>query len=119
MGSFTHVVAKGEAAPFAMLTLPETKTVVAAGELRGRGLNVIAATLEGVLTARVCAVVAPGREEAWARTLETDVVELFKRRYLQREQALFLVQATGEEDSPAMGGVARDYRPAARAPISS
>ena len=106
MGSFTYTIGKGEAAPLSMLMLPETTAVVTAGELRGKGLNVIAATLEGVLTTRVCAVVAPGREEAWARTLETDVVELFKRRYLQREQTLFLGLDAGEDHAPAMGGAA-------------
>ena len=106
MGCFTYPIGKGEAAPLSMLTLPQTTAVVVAGELRGKGLNVIAATLEGVLTTRVCAVVAPGREEAWARTLQTDVVELFKRRYLEREEALFLGKPGGEEDAAATGGVA-------------
>jgi hypothetical protein len=88
-----------------MLTQPQTKAVVTAGELRCRGLNVIAETLEGVLTTHVCGVVAPGREEVWARALETDVVELFKRRYLQREQALCLGQPVCD-DRNTLGGAA-------------
>jgi hypothetical protein len=106
MGSFTYAIGKGEAAPLSMPALPETKAEVTAGELRGKGLNVIAATLEGVLATHVCGVVAPGREDAWARALETDVVELFKRRYLQREQALFLGQPAGEDSGAAMSGAA-------------
>ncbi len=37
MGSFTYTIGKGEAAPLSVLALPETKTVVTAGELRGQG----------------------------------------------------------------------------------
>jgi hypothetical protein len=104
MGFFTYTIGKGEAAPLPMKTLPETTAVVAAGELRGRGLNVIAATLEGVPTNRLGAVVASSHQEAWAHALESDVVELFKRRYLQREQALFLGQPASEDDGVAITG---------------
>jgi hypothetical protein len=106
MGSFAHTVGRGEAAPLSMLTLPQTNAVVTAGELRCRGLNVIAETLEGVLTTHVCGVVAPGREEVWARALERDVVELFKRRYVQREQALCLGQPVCDDDRITLGGAA-------------
>jgi hypothetical protein len=106
MGSFTYTIGKGEAAPLATGALPETKTVVTAGELRGKGLNVIAATLEGVPTTRICCVVAPGREEAWARALEPDVLEVLKRRHLRREQALFLGQVGDEDDGAAINGAA-------------
>jgi hypothetical protein len=53
----------------------------AAAELRGRGLTVIAASLEGAPTSHVCGVVQPGRERGWMQTLDTDIVELIKRRY--------------------------------------
>mgnify|MGYP001073488470 CR=1 FL=1 len=55
MGSFAYTVGRGEAAPLSMPTLPETKAVVTAGELRGRGLNVIAATLEGIVSQQLLA----------------------------------------------------------------
>lgn len=87
MGTFTYTVRGERMELLPILTPPETKAVVAA-ELRGKGLNAIAAALEGVLTNHICGVVAPGQEEVWARTLETDIVGLVKQRYFGREQAL-------------------------------
>ena len=69
---------------------------LAAAELRGRGLTVIAATLEGAVTHHLCGVIQPGREPSWTQTLDTDIVDLVKRRYLNRQQALAVGLAVDE-----------------------
>ena len=61
---------------------PGGNRAVAAAELRGRGLTVIAATLEGVITQHVCGVVQPGNDHEWTQTLDSDIVDLVKRRHL-------------------------------------
>jgi hypothetical protein len=61
----------------------ETKAVVAA-ELRDKGLNSIAASLEGTVNSKVCGVMQPGGIGNWKQTMDTDIVELVKRRYFTR-----------------------------------
>jgi hypothetical protein len=83
MGTFTYTVGEGGNDHLAMAMPFETKAVVAA-ELRGKGLNVIAACLEGAVNNQVCGVVQMGRTNNWKQALDTDVVELVKRRYFGR-----------------------------------
>lgn len=81
MGSFRYTLTdEGLGRPPA--PMPGVTKATAAAELRGRGLNVIAATLEGAPGLQVCGVVLPGQEGGWVPTLDADIVELVKYRYL-------------------------------------
>ena len=81
MGTFSYTFTdEGKGSPPAQ---PHAVTKAgAAAELRGRGLTVIAASLEGIATHHeVYGVAAPVLERGWTQTLDTDIVELVKRRY--------------------------------------
>jgi len=98
MGTFSYTLCEeGTGRPPA--PTPGGTKAGAAAELRGRGLTVIAATLEGVICHHDCGVVRPGKESSWMQTLDTDVVDLVKRRYFHRQQALGLGPAAGESES--------------------
>lgn len=83
MGSFTYGFVASEADGPAQ-SAPAEKKVVAAAGLRGRGLNVIAASLEDAQPASGGGAVRAGREEAWARAVGSDVVDLVRRRTVSR-----------------------------------
>jgi hypothetical protein len=86
MGTFSYTLSEEGTGRFPARTPGGTKAVAVA-ELRGRGLTVIAATLEGVIPHHVCGVVQPGNERSWMQTLDTDIVDLIKRRYLNLRQS--------------------------------
>jgi hypothetical protein len=85
MGTFSYALSE-EGTGRSSVRIPGGTKAVAAAELRGRGLTVIAATLEGAVTHYICGVIQPGRERGWMETLDTDIVDLVKRRYLNRQQ---------------------------------
>lgn len=81
MGSFSYTLTEeGPGRPLG--PLPGGTKATAAAELRGRGLNVIAATLEGAPGPHVCGVVLPDQESNWVPMMDADIVELVKHRYL-------------------------------------
>jgi hypothetical protein len=81
MGTFSYTLTEEGTGRLRAPTPGRTKAVAAA-ELRGRGLTVIAASLEGVITHHVCGVIKPGHEHICMQTVDTDIVDLVKRRYL-------------------------------------
>ena len=85
MGTFSYALNE-EGADRLPVRIPGGTKAITAAELRGRGLTVIAATLEGAFTQHVCGVIQPGHERNWTPTLDTDIVDLVKRRYLNRQQ---------------------------------
>jgi hypothetical protein len=98
MGTFSYRLTEEGTGRLPAPTPGGTKAVAAA-ELRGRGLTVIAATLEGVMSHHVSGVVQPGSERTWMQTLDTDVVDLAKRRYFNCGQAVGRGPAAGDPDS--------------------
>ncbi len=63
MGTFTYGIGAAGSDPMPVSTQPQTKAVTAA-ELRGRGLNVIAATLESAPSSTLAGSHGPEREDA-------------------------------------------------------
>jgi hypothetical protein len=98
MGTFSYTLSEEGTGSLPLRTPGGTKAVAVA-ELRGRGLTVIAATLEGVVSHHVCGVVQPGNEHSWMQTLDTDIVDLVKRRYFNHQQAMGRGPAAGDPDS--------------------
>jgi hypothetical protein len=86
MGTFSYALSE-EAMDRLSVRIPGGTKAIAAAELRGRGLTVIAATLEGSVAQHVCGVIQPGRERSWTQTLDTDIVDLVKRRYFNLGQS--------------------------------
>jgi hypothetical protein len=83
MGTFTYRVGDRGSGLLSIAMPFETKAVVAA-ELRDKGLNSIAASLEGTVNSKVCGVIQAAGIGNWRQTLDTDIVELVKRRYFVR-----------------------------------
>jgi hypothetical protein len=100
MGTFSYALT-AELTDRLSAPAPSRTKAITVAELRGRGLTVIAATLEGVVSHDVCGVVQPGNERSWMQTLDTDIVDLVKRRYLDRQQALGRRPAAGDPDGPS------------------
>jgi hypothetical protein len=81
MGSFTYSIGDEVRERFVAAMPLETKAVVAA-ELRGRGLNCIAASLEDSTHTQDGGVVQPNRS-MWQQTFDTDVMELLRSRFVR------------------------------------
>ena len=81
MGTFSYTFTdEGTGLPPART--PAVTKAGAAAELRGRGLTVIAASLEGIaIHHEVYGVAGPARERGRTQTSDTDIVGLVKRRY--------------------------------------